>query len=92
MVSTGIERLWGTKTIIMYESNMLETISAYIAKNKLKANLESEVKNMVLKAKETEVHLEGLGVDFEPEPPDKQHSEVTSQRFDAIFDDDPLGF
>lgn len=47
---------------------------------------------MVVEAKETEVHLEVPGVDFEPEPSDKQHGEVTSQRLDAIYDDEPLDF
>lgn len=76
----------------MSESNTLERISDYIVKNKLKAALEVEVKYMVVKAKEAEVHLECPGMDFEPEPPDKQHIEVTSQRLDAIYDDEPLGF
>lgn len=38
------------------------------------------------------MHLEGPNVDFEPEPPDKQHINVTSQRLDTIYDDKPLGF
>ena len=80
------------KTMIMFESNMLEKISAYIVDNKLKAVLEAEVKYMAIEAKETKVYLEWPSVDFEPEPPDKQHVKVTSQRLDAIYDDEPLGF
>ena len=63
-----------------------------MAKNKLKATLEAEVKYMVVEAKETPVHLEGPGVDFEPEPPDRSHMDVKSPRLDAIYDDEPLGF
>lgn len=54
--------------------------------------LEAEVKYMVVEAKETEVHLEGLGMHFELEPLDKRDSEVTSQRLDAIYDDERLSF
>lgn len=47
---------------------------------------------MVVEANETEAHLEGPGVDSEPEPPDKVQIEAPSQRLDAIYDDEPLGF
>lgn len=60
-----------TKTTIMSESSMLEKNLAYISGKKFKAALEAEVKYMFVKAKETEVNLEGHDVDFKPEPPDK---------------------
>lgn len=46
-----------TKIAIMYESDTLEKISTYVAVKKLKASLEAEIKCMVVKAKDTEVHL-----------------------------------
>lgn len=76
----------------MTESKIFEKISAYIAGNRLKAALESEVKYMVVEANETKVHLEGPGVGFEPEPPDKIQIEAPSQRLDVIYDEEPLGF
>lgn len=74
------------------ESKIFEKISAYIAENRLKEALEAEVKYMAVKANEIEVHLEGPGVDFEPETPDRIQIEAPSQRLDAIYDDEPLGF
>lgn len=76
-----------TKIVIMSESDTLEKISAYIAENKLKASLEAEVKYIVVEANDTEVHLEGIIVDFELEPLDKQRVDVTSQRLDVIYHD-----
>lgn len=76
----------------MYESKIFEKTSAYISENRLKVTLEAEAKLMVVEANETEVHLERSRVDFEPEPPDKIQIEAPSQRLDAIYDDEPLGF
>ena len=45
------------KTIIMYESNFMEKISAYIAENKLKVDLEAEVRHIIVEAKETSENL-----------------------------------
>ena len=76
----------------MSESKTLEKIQAYIADNRLKATLEAEVKYMVVEAKEANVHLEGLDIDFKPESPDKEKHEVQSQMLDAIYGEEPLGF
>lgn len=70
----------------------IRTISAYIVENKLKIALEAKVKYMVVEAKKNDVHLEGPGKDFDPEPPDKVQDEVQDQMLDAIYDDEPLGF
>lgn len=78
--------------MIMSESKTLEKISTYIAENRLKAALEAKIKYMVVEANKTEVHLEVPRKDFEPEPPDKNHDEMRSQRLNAIYDDEPLGF
>lgn len=50
--------------VIMSESKTLEKISSYIAEKRLKAALEAKVKYMVAEAKEANVHMEGLGIDF----------------------------
>lgn len=86
------ELVGGTKTMIMSESKTLERILAYIAESGLKTALEAEAKYMVVEANKTEVHLEGHGKYFKPEPPDKIHDEVQGQRLDGIYDDEPLGF
>lgn len=78
--------------VIMSESKTLENILAYIAENRLKMALEVEVKYMPPEPKEANVHLEGPGIDFEPEPPDKEQHEVKSQRLDAIYEKEHLGF
>lgn len=78
--------------VIMSEAKTLERISAYIAEKRLKVALEAEVEYMVVEAKKAIVHLEGHGIDFEPEPPDKEQHEVQSERLDAIYDEEPLGF
>ena len=62
--------------MIMYASNTLEMISAYVTENRLKSDLEAAVKYMTAEAKEANVHLEGVDIDFEPEPPDKEKHEV----------------
>lgn len=56
--------------MMMPESSTLERISTYIAKNKLKAALEVEVKYVIVEARKNEVHLEGPGKDFDLEPPE----------------------
>ncbi|XP_050890001.1 uncharacterized protein LOC127095338 [Lathyrus oleraceus] len=76
----------------MSDLQTLKRISAHVAKTKLKAALEVEVKYMVAEAKKTEMHLDGPGKDFDPEPPDNVPDEVQGQRLDAIYDDEPLGF
>lgn len=67
-----------TKTATMFESKIFEFFLAYIAENRLKEALEAEVKYMVIEANETEVHLKGPGVDFEPESSDKIQIEAPS--------------
>lgn len=62
--------------MIMYEYKTLEKILAYTAKKRLKETLEAKVKYMFVEANKTEVHLEGPGKNFEPEPPNKSHDEV----------------
>lgn len=71
----------------MSESNTLDWISTYISENKLKTALEAEVKYMVIEAKENKIHLAGPGIDFELQPPDKNHVKVIAQRLKAIYDD-----
>lgn len=60
-----------TQTWIMSELEALQMISPYVAKNRLRAALEAEIRNMVIKATNMEIRDVGPGVEFEPEPPDK---------------------
>lgn len=69
----------------MFESKTLKNILVYIAENKLKMDLEAEVKYMAAEAKRNEVHLEGPGKDSKPESPDKVQDERQGQRLDTIY-------
>lgn len=86
------QRVREVNSVMMSYLKTLKRISAYVAENKLKAVLEAKVKHMVVEANKIEMHLDGPGKDFDPEPPDKVPDEVQGQRLDAIYDDDPLGF
>ena len=86
------QRAGEVNLVMMTESQALQKISAYVAESRMIAALEAEVKYMALEANEQVFLLEGPGKDFEPEPPDLRREEERSQRLDAIYDDEPLGF
>lgn len=79
-------------SVMMSDLKTLKRILAYVAENKLKAALEVEFKYMVVEAKKIQMHLDGPGKDFNPEPSDKVPNKVQGQRLDAIYDDEPLDF
>src|SRR4051812_17585377 len=88
----------GTMTLIMSESAFFEKISAYVAENKRQAALEAELSSTKIDTvliKEGITELE-IRTSFElPEgtvPVEEIIREEPSQRLDAIYDEEPLGF
>lgn len=61
-------------SLMMTEFVALKRILAYIAENKQQLALETEVKNMVVKASEVSYPI-GHGKDFDPMPPDLGQNE-----------------
>lgn len=81
------------QTWIRFELEALQMILAYVAETRLRAALEAKIHNMDVKATNMEIHDVGPSDKFEPKPPDKfQHMDLEIQRFDCIYDDEPLGF
>lgn len=78
-------------SVLMTKFEALKRISACKVENKQQSALEAEVKNMDVKANK-EFHKLGPGKDFDPERPDKVQDEDQSQRLDAIYNEEPLGF
>jgi hypothetical protein len=77
----------------MPESSFFEKISAYMAENKRKADLEAEITNMADETTYGEIYNARPGEYFKPKTPDEQvPMELTYQRLDAIYDEEPLGF
>lgn len=72
----SIPQVREVNSVMMFDLKTLKKISAYIAKNKLKATLEAEVKYMDVEAKKIEMQLDGPGKDFDPEPHGKVLNEV----------------
>src|SRR3954462_15842708 len=88
----------GKMTLIMSESAFFEKISAYVAENKRKTALEAELSSTKIDTvpiKEGITELE-IRTSFElPEdtvPVEEIIREEPSQRLDAIYDEEPLGF
>ncbi|XP_050919286.1 uncharacterized protein LOC127136808 [Lathyrus oleraceus] len=64
-----------------------------MAENKRQTALEVEITNMADKATYGEIYNTGHGEYSKPKPPDEQVPvELTEQRLDAIYDEEPLGF
>src|SRR4051812_1238891 len=88
----------GTMTLIMSESVFFEKISAYVAENKRKAALEAELSSTKIDTVLTKEGITELEIrtSFEvPEdtaPVEEIIREESSQRLDAIYDEEPLGF
>src|SRR3954463_4401768 len=88
----------GMMTLVMSESAFFEKISAYVAENKRKAAFEAELSSAKIDTvpiKEGITELE-VRTSFElPEdmvPVEEIIREEPSQRLDAIYDEEPLGF
>ena len=73
-------------SVIMTEFETLKSIPAYIAKDKQQAALEAKDKPMDVEANK-DLHHQGPGKDFDPEPPDQVQGEDQVQRLNAIYDD-----
>ncbi|XP_050894658.1 uncharacterized protein LOC127101322 [Lathyrus oleraceus] len=64
-----------------------------MAEKKRKTALEAEITNMADEATYGEIYNAGPGEYFKPKPHDEQvPMELTYQRLDAIYDEEPLGF
>src|SRR3954463_1911104 len=88
----------GTMTLIMSESSFFEKILAYVAENKRKEALEAGLSNVmintVLTKKEVtdpEIHTSSKSFG-DPVQVEEIIGEESSQRLDAIYDEEPLGF
>src|SRR4051812_6475162 len=80
---------------MMSESSFFERISAYIAENKRKTDLEAELLNMTVDAIQREAETTCSGIHLIPQDTiqvEKISGEEASQRLDAIYDEEPLGF
>src|SRR3954463_10077921 len=86
----------GTMTLIMSESSFFEKISAYIAENKRKTALEAELSNMLVNVGLRKEETTDSGIHMIPQPPEDPvrveeiSGEDSSERLDAIYDEEPL--
>ena len=85
-------------SIMMYEFDALEQISANVAKNRLKEDLEVEVQHMDVKANKFEIFDVGQRINIKLKPPNDSRStgmeniDMEVQRLDCIYENEPLGF
>src|SRR3954468_7429164 len=88
----------GMTKSMMSESSFFEKISAYVAENKRKMALEAKLSNLLVNGGLKKEETPDRGIHMTPRLPEDpaRVEEISgkeiSQRLDAIYDEEPLGF